>query len=51
MARANLCGEHLAFLKQPLAVEEHVLGGAWDLPAIGLLTRGDFAANLQVFCR
>jgi hypothetical protein len=32
MERANLCGEQSAFLKQPLAVEEHVLGGARELP-------------------
>jgi len=25
-------GEHSAFLKQPQAVEEHVLGGARELP-------------------
>ena len=41
----------LAFLKQPLAVEEHVLGGAGESSGDKVHTVPYWTANLQVFCR
>jgi hypothetical protein len=54
MERAKLCGEHSVFLKQPWAAEEHVLGGARELPdnrSHESRFRSEFAGILQVEIR
>ncbi len=46
----SACSEPIAEVEAE-RVEEHGLGEHGSLLAIGLRTRVDFTANLQVFCR